>query len=136
MINQHLKFHHLGLAVKKPEETLNFLKALGYRLGEVIFDPEQNVYLSLCVHDSEPDVEIVWPTGKPGPIDGLTWRYSSGIVYHVCYSTDDLAAALSTIEQSGLKAVCVSRAKPAPLFGGRKVSFYNIIGMGLVEILE
>jgi len=25
---------------------------------------------------------------------------------------------------------------PAPLFGGRPVSFYNVVGMGLVEILE
>jgi hypothetical protein len=24
----------------------------------------------------------------------------------------------------------------APLFGGRPVSFYNVVGLGLVEILE
>jgi hypothetical protein len=30
----------------------------------------------------------------------------------------------------------LSPATPAPLFGGRPVSFYNVVGMGLIEILE
>jgi methylmalonyl-CoA/ethylmalonyl-CoA epimerase len=132
----HLAFHHLGLAVRRPQEAEVFLSAMGYQLGEAVLDPGQNVYLKMCVHATEPEVEIIWPADTNGPIDGLMQRHTSGIVYHVCYLTDDLTAALAALEKAGLRVVCVSPPKPAPLFGGRKVSFYNVVGIGLVEILE
>jgi len=132
----HLVFHHLGLAVRQPQEAEIFLSAMGYRMGEAVLDPGQNVHLKMCAHDTEPDVEIIWPSDTRGPIDGLMQRHPAGIVYHVCYVSDDLAAALVALEKAGLRAVCVSPPKPAPLFGGRNVSFYNVIGIGLIEILE
>jgi len=132
----HLVFHHLGLAVRRPQEAEIFLSAMGYQMGEAVLDPGQNVHLKMCSHATEPDVEIIWPADSKGPIDGLTQRYSSGIVYHVCYVTDDLTAALVALEKTGLRTVCVSPPKSAPLFNDRKVSFYNVIGIGLIEILE
>jgi hypothetical protein len=69
-------------------------------------------------------------------VSSLTERHTSGIIYHVCYETDDLTAALAALENAGLRAFCVSPPMPAPLFGGRPVSFYNVTGMGLIEILE
>lgn len=136
MTNSHLKFHHLGVAVRQPAEAENFLSLLGYRLGEAVFDPGQNVHLKMCVHEAEPAVEIIWPSKTKGPIHKLTDRHAAGIIYHACYETNNLAAALAQFAEAGLRAVCISPPTPAPLFGGRKVSFYNIIGMGLVEILE
>jgi hypothetical protein len=32
--------------------------------------------------------------------------------------------------------LCISPVTPALMFGGRPVSFYNIVGLGLVEIWE
>jgi methylmalonyl-CoA/ethylmalonyl-CoA epimerase len=132
----NLGFHHLGLAVRRPQEAVAFLSALGYRAGESVLDPNQNVNLMMCAHETEPDVEIIWPSDTRGPLDAMLQRHSSGIIYHACYVTDDLSAALAAMEKAGLRAVCVSPPKPAPLFDGRMVSFYNIIGIGLVEILE
>lgn len=132
----HLVFHHFGLAVRRPREAELFLAALGYRMGEAIHDPGQNVRLKMCTHATEPDVEIIWPGDTPGPIDGMIQRHSSGIIYHLCYVTDNLTAALEALEKAGLRVVCVSSPQPAPLFGGRKVSFYNVVGIGLMEILE
>lgn len=129
-------FHHFGLAVQKPDSARKLLAALGYAIGETVFDPGQNVYLALCQHESQPAVEIIWPGTEAGPIDALARRFESGIVYHLCYETRDLAGALSQFKAAGLEVACISRPKPAPLFGGRKVSFYNILGMGLVEFLE
>jgi len=136
MNRSHLVFHHLGLAVKQPGNANAFLAALGYEIGKSFFDPVQNVHLALCTHASQPAVEIIWPGDTQGPIDRLTQRHAGGIVYHVCYQTDDLTAALANFEQAGLHVLCISPPNAAPLFGGRKVSFYNVIGMGLVEILE
>jgi len=136
MKNPHLKFHHFGLAVRRPDEARIFVTALGYRPGEPIFDPAQNVHLQLCMHDMHPAVEIIWPGKEGGPIDKLAQRHTSGIIYHVCYETENLDATLAAFAEMKLRVVCISPPTPAPLFGGRHVSFYNIVGIGLIEILQ
>jgi hypothetical protein len=132
----HLTFHHFGLAVRQPEPARKFLAALGYRLGESVLDPAQNVHWQLATHTRQPAVEIIWPGGAVGPLSQLAQRHRSGIIYHPCYHTDDLPAARAAWEAAGLSPVCVSPPQPALLFGGRHVSFYNVEGVGLVEILE
>ena len=136
MSNPHLVFHHLGLAVKQPEPAKKFVATMGYQLGEIIFDPGQNVNSILCTHATQPTVEILWPSGTKGPIGGLVSRHPTGIIYHVCYQTQNLPAALAWLEATGNQLVCISSPKIAPLFSNRQVSFYNVIGMGLVEILS
>lgn len=131
-----LRFHHLGLAVRQRAHAQAFLEALGYTVGETLLDPSQNVNSALCTHPDQPQVEILWPTSTKGPLDGMLQRHGNGIVYHVCYVTHDLPLALSQLEAAGLNAVCISPPTVAPLFGeGRTVSFYNVVGMGLIEIL-
>jgi methylmalonyl-CoA/ethylmalonyl-CoA epimerase len=136
MLNSHLVFHHLGLAVRCPDDAIAFVSALGYQIGETVFDPGQNVNLIMCTHVIQPAVEIIWPGDSKGPVHGLMERHPAGVIYHVCYATDDLRAALAGLEKVGLRAVCVSPPKRARLFGGRKVSFYSVAGIGLMEILE
>lgn len=131
----HLKFHHFGLAVRRPEEAQRFVTRLGYQPGATVFDPAQNVHLQLHVHSIEPAVEIIWPGITPGPVDKLVARFSSGIIYHLCYETDNLAEALAGLDHLGLNPICISPPTPALLFGGRPVSFYNFRGIGLIEIL-
>jgi len=36
----------------------------------------------------------------------------------------------------GLRIICISPPASVLLFGGRRVSFYNVVGMGLIEIIE
>jgi len=133
-----LTFHHLGLAVADPAKAIAFLSELGYSIGETVFDPLQNVQLKMCTHTTSPAVEIISPgtENSKGPVNDLTRKNPFGIVYHTCYSTDDLAATLEQVKALGLDVFCVSEPKPAPLFGWRKVSFYRISGMGLIELLE
>lgn len=69
-------------------------------------------------------------------MDKLAQRFAAGIIYHLCYETNDLTAALAELAAAGLRPLCISPPTPAPLFGGRPVSFYNVGGLGLVEILE
>ena len=135
MQNPELKFHHFGLAVRRPDEARIFLATLGYRQGDPVFDPAQNVHLQLCTHPAHPAVEIIWPGNAGGPIDKLAQRHASGIIYHVCYETENLDAALARFAKEKLRVVCISPPTPAPLFGGRPVSFYNVVGIGLIEIL-
>jgi hypothetical protein len=132
-----LRFHHLGLAVRRPRDAVRFLGGLGYTLDEPVFDPEQHVNLILCRHrGAMPTVEIIYPAAAKSPIDGFLAQRPDGIVYHMCYVTDDLSATLAWMEQNGVRAVCRVPPTPAVLFGGRAVGFYDIVGMGLCEIIE
>jgi len=132
-----LSFHHLGLAVRRPRDATQFLTGLGYTLAEPVFDPEQNVNLIMCSHaGSMPDVEIIFPAMGKSPVDALTASRPDGIVYHMCYVTADLAVTLAALDAGGVRAVCKAPPTPAILFGGRNVSFYDIVGMGLCEIIE
>jgi methylmalonyl-CoA/ethylmalonyl-CoA epimerase len=132
-----LEFHHLGLAVRRPDDAVRFLDGLGYEIGEPIFDPEQNINAILCRHGGAmPDVEIIYPSKTKSPVEAFISLNRNGIVYHICYLAADLSSTLAAMEQNGVRAVCVAPPTPAVLFGGRPVSFYNIVGMGLCEIID
>jgi methylmalonyl-CoA/ethylmalonyl-CoA epimerase len=132
-----LSFHHIGLAVSQVKPAIAFLSELGYEVGPIVSDPLQGVQLIMCLHATAPAVEIISPSpDHKGPVNELTKKNPSGIVYHTCYETTDLTASLDHAKSLGLSVYCISEPKPAVLFGGRKVSFYRIGGMGLVEILE
>ena len=131
-----LTFHHLGLAVRKPEDAIAFVRGLGYAVGEPVFDVEQNVNLILCTHSAAPNIEIIYPANGKSPIDSLVASHANGIVYHCCYVAKNLDATLSAFAKSDLRPLCVSPPKSAILFGGASVSFYQVMGIGLIEIIE
>jgi len=132
-----LTFHHLGLAVKEREPAAYFLTGLGYRIGPTIFDPLQNVQLSMCDHDQMPDVEIISPADGPGPLDKLLASHKDGLVYHLCYTSPDLDRSLDALESEERFTVrSIVPPKEAILFGGKRVSFYLVEGVGLIEIID
>jgi catechol 2,3-dioxygenase-like lactoylglutathione lyase family enzyme len=132
-----LAFHHLGLAAKDPKAAAQFLTGLGYRIGPSIFDPLQNVRAALCAHDHMPDVEIISPAEGKGPLEKLLAVQGEGLVYHICYTSADLDRSLEALEDDGrLSVYSVSPPKEAVLFGGKRVSFYLIEGVGLIEIID
>jgi hypothetical protein len=130
-----LEFHHFGLAVPQPDKALKLLTALGYHVGLAVSDPMQMVRLTMCHHPQMPDVEIICPSDVVSPIDRLLRRNGS-LVYHLCYATRRIDAALTALEREGLNIVMISGPKPAVLFGGRDVAFYSVDGFGLIELLQ
>lgn len=132
-----LAFHHLGLAAKDPEAAAHFLSGLGYRIGPTIVDPLQNVRARLCAHDRMPDVEIISPGEGAGPLDKLLSVHKDGLVYHMCYTSADLDRSLEAMESDELIRVhSISPPTEGVLFGGKRVSFYLVEGVGLIEIIE
>jgi len=130
-----LEFHHFGLAVRKIDTARPVLEGLGYECGEEMHDPLQNVLLAWCHHPSMPAVELVAPTSEPGPVDNLLAR-NGDLVYHLCYRTDSLDRSVDAIRRAGVRVLPVAEPKPAVLFGGRRVGFYQLRGFGLIEIVE
>lgn len=135
MRNLGLQFHHMGLALQEEEQAAVFLNAMGYNCQEKVYDPEQNVNLRFYTANTSPSVELVLPGEGDGPLTPILKRFNE-MIYHTCYEVDDLEKCLADIEDRGLRVLPVSGPKPALLFGGRKVSFYKVMGFGLIELLE
>jgi hypothetical protein len=133
--NLGLRFHHFGLAVHSPEEAFRYLAALGYTEGIVEYDPLQRVNLAMRHHSQMPDVEVIWPQEKPSPIDSII-KGRDSIIYHLCYTVSDAHATLRGLEQAGLQVRTVSEPQPAILFGGLRVSFHLISGVGVIELIH
>jgi hypothetical protein len=129
-----LEFHHFGLAVKSPEAAFRYLSDLGYRAGSSCYDPLQKVNLAMRHHDRMPDVEVIWPGQEPSPIDRML-KQSDSMIYHLCYTSENVDGSLAALERAGLEVLPLGMAQPALLFGGIEVSFYNITGVGIIEII-
>ncbi|SCX49148.1 VOC family protein [Nitrosospira sp. Nsp1] len=130
-----LRFHHFGLASRRPEQTLRFLRGLGHEVAMEVYDPLQNVNLWLCTHFSMPTVELVGPAEGQGPLDAIL-ATSNESIYHLCYETENLDASLEAMKAAGFRVICISAPKPAILFNNRQVSFYMIKDFGIIELLE
>lgn len=130
-----LHFHHLGLAVRRPQKAFSFLATLGYRDGRQAYDPLQSVNLAMRHHPAMPDVEVIWPGDAPSPIDTLVTGGKS-LVYHLCFATENADRALAELESAGHHIVQIAPPKPAILFGGLAVSFHNVLGFGMVELIH
>jgi catechol 2,3-dioxygenase-like lactoylglutathione lyase family enzyme len=131
-----LAFHHLGLAVPKPDAAQAFLSSLGYRIGATVYDALQNVHLALCVHPTMPAVEIICPGHGQGPIDRYLQQHKQGLVYHMAFAAADLNAAIAALKADPeLRAIFWAQPQEAVLFQGRKVVFCVVAGLGLIELV-
>jgi methylmalonyl-CoA/ethylmalonyl-CoA epimerase len=130
-----LRFHHLGLAVKEPEDALRLLMGMGYKVAVTVRDPLQNVNLALCTRRGMPAIEIISATETPGPLAEIL-KSNASRIYHICYESKNLERSLNAMEREGNRVLLISPPKPAALFGGRHVSFHLVSGFGMIEILE
>ena len=130
-----LKSHHFGLAVKQVENAMRMLKGLGYKIGPTLKDDLQNVNLALCTRPESPAIEIIYATETPGPLSAIL-KLNTSLIYHICYESENVEKSLAAmrIDQNLVREI--SPRKPAVLFEGRMVSFYQIRGFGMIEILE
>ena len=130
-----MKFHHLGMAVKKPDKCIHFLSALGYIIGDVVYDRLQSVNLIMCTSNKQPNVEIVFPGTGPSPIDNILQNHDQ-LIYHTCYEVSSIDSYISKLKSHSVRLIQISPATPAILFGGRNVAFFMVHGFGVIELLE
>jgi hypothetical protein len=130
-----LEFHHFGLAVKSPEAAFRYLEDLGYTAGSTCYDPLQKVNLAMRHHDRMPDVEVIWPGPEASPIDRML-KQRDTLIYHLCYTSDDVERSVAALETAGLEVLPLGMAQPALLFDGKEVSFYSITDVGVIEIIR
>ncbi len=127
-------FHHFGLLSSNAEASCKLLRGLGYEVSTPIDDPLQNVRAYWATHATLPSVEIISPTETPGPVSSLAKKLKQGI-YHLCFEVANIAECVELLSAHS-QVVQVSEAKLAILFQNRRVSFYYVENLGLIEILE
>ena len=130
-----LTFHHLGLAVREPDQAKRFLTAMGYAAEVAVYDSAQKVNLQMFRSQMMPDIELIWSGTESSPIDNIVSKHGAAI-YHACYLCHNRRAALAQMKNLGLRVVELSPPTPAVLFGGKTVSFYHVSGFGIIEVID
>jgi hypothetical protein len=132
-----LVFDHLGLAVYHPDDAMKFLLAQEYREFKRVYDEYQNVNLIYLEHEDLPNIELIYPSNndKECPLVNLL-KKSTTSLYHLCYRVHDVSNFLSKLKNNNIRFINVAASKKAILFDNKTVSFYNISGFGLIELIE
>ncbi|HRY28803.1 MAG TPA: VOC family protein [Elusimicrobiota bacterium] len=125
---------HIGIVVESIEEaSVYYARHFGYAAeGAPVTDPLQEAEVLLMRDEKGQAIELIRPTSPTSPISRAMKK--GGGLNHVCYRVKDLAAASAHLEQLG--AVSVRSARPAVLFGGRRVAFYFTRANEIVELVE
>lgn len=132
-MDYNIRFHHFGIACRDIRETGKFYEEIGYEIGEIIFDPLQNVNICFLKHSSMPLVELLSPVDGASPVVQILEKVGVS-PYHTCYEVDDLDEAIKVFRKQ--RYVVVSKPKNACAIDNRKVSFIYNPNMGLIELVE
>ena len=130
-----LKFHHVGVAVKNFNKSLDFYQLMGYEKvnEDIIRDELQKVDLYLLKHKTHPSIELVKPYDDNSPVNNYL-KESDNNMYHYCYEVLSFEEVEKALKKQ-FRVFNVSKPKPAILFNNRLVSFYYLYGVGLIELL-
>lgn len=127
-----LTFHHVGLACRDLAAETAAHAQLGFVAeGAVFEDPHQRIRGSFQILGPF-RVELLEPLDDSSPV--VAWLDRGVRIYHVCYETDDLDAALRELGEAGHRTV--SAPAPAVAFSSRPVAFVMLRSRGLIELLQ
>ncbi|MGE5329382.1 MAG: amino acid adenylation domain-containing protein [Deltaproteobacteria bacterium] len=124
---------HLAIAVKDIKGAEEYYKTLGYTISSSVYDSLQSSYLSMCNSSKYLPIELVAPVDQKSPSYNII-EIRGEAPYHLCYRVSSIKRFLEKIKD--VEYEIISDAKPAILFGNRKVAFIMIKKVGLIELVE
>lgn len=96
-----LKFDHIALRAKEPEEMKNFLCALGFKEGERPDFPFEGAWL---YSDEKPLIHIFGAKARFRDTDAMgNLSESKHVVDHICFASDDYEATIKNIRKHGFR---------------------------------
>ena len=126
---------HIAIAVSDIKMAREDFAGRGFTCGEIVRDPLQNAYLSMCFMEGHDAVELVAPVDQDSPVSRML-ESETAIPYHLCYRVKDRNGFLSGLRDSGIEYETISEAKEAVLFNRNNVIFIRVKNLGLIELLE
>ncbi len=126
-------FHHIGIATNSILETSKYFLEAGYSIGDVIFDPTQNVKVCFMSKFDTPLIELVEPVDTNSPIKNILQK--NGVSpYHICYELDNINDGILKLKLK--KFVPLSKPVPARALNDRLICFLYNRDVGLIELLQ
>jgi methylmalonyl-CoA/ethylmalonyl-CoA epimerase len=127
-----LVFHHVGVACRDLDLDERMFVPLGYtREGDDFTDVTQGVR-GRFMTGGGPRVELLVELQSPGPL--APWLRKGVKLYHFCYEAADFTDGARQLLALGAKPV--SAAVPAVAFAGRRIAFYMMPNLVLIELLS
>jgi len=121
-----MKFHHIGIATKDIDKTLNWVKKTFkiISISKKIYDKNQNAYVQM-IYTNDVNIELV--SGEV--VNNFIKKNIT--YYHICYEVENIEKAIKNFSNS----IVISPAKPAILFNNKNVAFL-LTPIGIVELLQ
>jgi len=128
-----IRFHHVGVAVKSIEHSLEFLKNFGTTDGfsTIVVDDRQNVKLAIGNWNGL-TIELVEGIGEKNPIAG--WLKRGVALYHLCFEVDNFDRVVNELARGDY--ILVSSPIHSKLFNEQRIAFFMTKLGFLIEILE
>ena len=133
--NIALRLHHVGIVVPVIEDARAFyVDVLHYELSTpVIHDPVQTAFVQFfSIPGSDHFLELVAPDGPNSKL--LKASKKGPPLNHLCYSCDEIARTISSLEESG--CFVIQRPVPAVAFDGRPIAWLMSPDGLLLELVE
>ena len=121
-----IKFHHIGIATKNIEKTLEWVSEHFeiMNISDKVYDENQDAYVQM-IETIDVNIELV----SGNIVEKLIKKNIT--YYHMCYEVDNLEEAMASFK----KSIVISNTTKAILFDNRKVAFL-FTPIGIVELLE
>jgi methylmalonyl-CoA/ethylmalonyl-CoA epimerase len=98
------RIHHVGIAVRSLEAATPFWRdTLGLAVSKTAVVPEQGISAAL-LPCGESEIELLEPVNENGGVAKFLERRGEG-PHHLCFQTDDVAAALASAGARGLPLI-------------------------------
>ncbi|MFT5052351.1 MAG: methylmalonyl-CoA/ethylmalonyl-CoA epimerase [Chlamydiales bacterium] len=96
--------HHVAIVVRSLEESAKlYVDILGMATALPEFVPDQKVNV-LVLRAGEQRIELVEPASEDSPVSGFLEKRGGGL-HHLAWRVDDVAAAIASLEQSGVRMI-------------------------------
>ena len=124
---------HIGVAVKSIEEALKTYNALGLEVSgtdDVATEKVKIAFLPV----GETRIELLEATSPESAVAKFVEKRGAG-VHHICFKVPDVAAALASLKEAGVKLI---DQEPRPGAHGAQVAFIHPKATGgvLVELSD
>jgi methylmalonyl-CoA/ethylmalonyl-CoA epimerase len=125
-------FHHVGVACRDLDVEQRAFFALGYRAeGPDFDDPIQGVRGRFLVGPG-PRMELLVQRGEAATL--TPWLRKGVKLYHLAFEVGDTDGARRSVSAQGAKRVV--DPVPAVAFGGRRIEFWMLPNLLLIEFIE
>lgn len=126
-------FHHFGLATNNRKKSETFLIKSGYKKVSSFLEKKQKVKLSFFKSRGKPTIEVITPLTKKSPITSYLKKFDA-MFYHICFEIKKKIDVKKFCNYNN--AICVVEPYASTVFKRKKISFFYIKYIGLIEIIS